>query len=776
MKDNRIYRLRDSSLDFYNVVLNEVIFHNANGYIGVRYDFEEGYPEGYDITKSQYINGFYDYADMPQAEKLFGLPETKQVMLNVADTQEIRLFIDGEQFSMFGGHVLDLQLYSDMDRGVTVREVKWQSPKGKEVLVKISRMASLHQLPLFLIEYEITPLNFSGEIILQSAHDGNVNNFSNPKDPRTGMHNKQYLMPVSCELKDGASYITCRTQVSGLEVCSCVKNILSHQIQSEFIIENNRAVCIMKTFAEADQPVHLAKYAIFCDSIRYEDCSIQAQEELNLALSVSIDDLHRKQEGYLHSYWQNCAVEIDGDDQLNLSVTYNLYQLNQAVSKDIFGNISPKGLSGDGYEGQYFWDTEMYIQPFFTITNPGTSKTLIESRYLMLDNARANAAILGHKTGALFPWRTITGQECSGYFPAGSAQYHINGDIAYSIIAYYLATKDLEFIGEKGAEIIFETARLWLDTGNYVHGQFFINDVTGPDEYTCIVDNNYYTNVLAQYHLRWAVKFYTLLKEAGLLETVAKKINLKMSEIRGFIKAAEAMYLPYDEELKINPQDDSFTRRKGWDLASIPKENFPLLLHYHPLHIYRHKICKQADTVLAYFILEDAQNIETMRKSFHYYEKITTHDSSLSQPIFSIVAARLGMEERAYKYFGDSAKLDLWDLYKNTKDGIHTANMAGSFLTIVYGFGGFRLKEQGISLWPILPESWNEYSFKIHYENSRINVLVTNDNCILTLEKGKDKSIKVYGEAYRLETQLSIKRPARSKKRKAKNEIPGDHI
>lgn len=775
MKESKIYQLQDLSLENQRVVLNEAIFHNANGYIGVRYDFEEGCPDCYQITRSQYINGFYDYAEMPQAEKLFGLPETKQVMLNVADTQEVRLFLEGEQFSMYSGTLLDFKLYLDMDRGVTVREVKWRSPKGREAHIQITRMASLYQLPLFLIEYQVKPLNFSGEIIIQSAHNGNINNYADEKDPRTPFGYKEYLTPVSCELKDGASYITSRTSSSGLEICSCVKNLLSQTNQSEFIIENNRAVCIMKTNAEPGKEIKLTKYAVFCDSIRYEDCRLQALEEMNLALSVSTETLHHKQQGYLHSYWQNCFINIEGDDELEVAVLYNMYQLNQSVSKDTFGNIAPKGLSGDGYEGQYFWDTEIYIQPFFTITNPSVSKTLIENRYLQLEQARNNAAILGHKKGALYPWRTITGQECSGYFPAGSAQYHINGAVAYSIIAYYIATKDINFIAEKGAEIIFETARLWVDTGNYYHGAFHINDVTGPDEYTCIVNNNYYTNVLAQYHLRWAVKFYTLLKEAGLLDTVSKKIKLKMTEIRQFIKASEAMFLPYDKERKINPQDDSFLQKKTLDMGTIPKENFPLLLHYHPLHLYRHQICKQADTVLAYFMLEDAQNIETMRNSFRYYEKITTHDSSLSPPIFSIVAARLGMEDSAYQYFGDSAKLDLWNLHRNTKDGIHTANMAGTFLTIVYGFGGFRLKEQGISVWPILPLKWEKYSFKILFEGARIDVTVTDLQCILTLEKGKSKTIKVYGKAYILVDQLVIKRPARSK-RKGKHEISSRNL
>ena len=764
MKDRKIYRLEDLSLENDRVVLNEAIFHNANGYIGVRYDFEEGCPDGYQITKSQYINGFYDIAEMPQAEKLFGLAETKQVMLNIADTQEIRLFLDGEQFSMFSGTILDFKLYLDMDRGITVREVKWRSPKGKEALIQITRMASLHQLPLFLIEYEVKPLNFAGEIIFQSAHNGSVMNYADEKDPRTPFGFTEYLTPVNCELKDGASYITSRTSRSGLEVCSGVKHVLSQPNQSEFVIEHFKAVCIMKTFAEHGKEIKLTKYAVFCDSIRFEDCELQALEEMNQAISIPAETFHHKQEGYLHSYWKNCFIDIEGDDELEQAVLYNMYQLNQSASKDVFGNIAPKGLSGDGYEGQYFWDSEVYIQPFFTITNPAVSKTLIESRHIQLDQARSNAAIMGHKKGALFPWRTIAGQECSGFFPAGSAQYHINGAVAYAIISYYLATKDIEFIAKKGAEIIFETARLWIDTGNYYHGEFRINDVTGPDEYTCIVNNNYYTNALAQYHLRWTVKFYTLLKEAGLLDGVAKKIKLKPTEIRQFIKAAEAMYLPYDNDLKINPQDDSFLKKKKWDLASIPRDKFPLLLHYHPLHLYRHQVCKQADTVLAYFMLEDAQSIDTMRKSFRYYEKITTHDSSLSPPIFSIVAARLGLEDRAYQYFGDSAKLDLKNLHRNTKDGIHTANMAGTFLTIVYGFGGLRLKEQGISIWPILPEKWERYTFNFLYENSRIKVNMTPNECIITLEKGRQKPIKIYGKPYVLTDRIVVRTPAKNRK------------
>ncbi len=753
-----IYELTNYPLDRYRLNLNEALFHNANGYIGIRYDFEEGYPEEYDLHPSQYINGFYDYAIVPQAEKLYGLTDEKQTILNIANTQTIKISFAGEEFNMFSGTVLANKLSLDMKRGITQREVKWRSPSGKEIQLRITRMASFYQLPLFTIEYEAEPLNFSGPAVIESVHDGAVINYTNPADPRIADESAQYLMPIRCKIQDGASYLTSQTSKSGLKLCSCVKNILVNEHRQDFIVYNRRAICRYRLQAKAGEKIRLIKYAVFCDSIRYPNCKKQAAREIEKALSLPLDDLYKKQADYLTAYWQNCLVEIQGNESLNTAIQFNLYQLIQSVGKDRYSNIAPKGLSGDGYEGHYFWDSEMFIHPFFTITNPGISKNLIEYRYATLDMARKNAGILGHKKGALYPWRTIMGSECSGFFPAGSAQYHINGAIAYSIIAYYLATKDLEFIQSKGAEIIFETARLWLDVGNFAQGKFYINGVTGPDEYTCIVNNNYYTNSLAQYHLNWAVKFYHLLKENQGLSALEEKIQIKGSEIVEFQRAAEIMYLPYDENLKINPQDDSFLQKSLWDMDSISKDHFPLLLHYHPLHLYRHQICKQADTVMAHFILEDTQDEETMLNSFKYYEKITTHDSSLSICIHSIMAARLGMEDLAFDYFEITARLDLDNMHKNTQDGIHTANMGGNYMAVVYGFGGFRLKEKGISFAPILPRSWTAYNFKICFAGSRILVEVKENECVFTLECGREKNILVYGKEYLLKDRLIIRR------------------
>ena len=757
-----VYQIEDIGLENEQCLLNETVFHNANGYIGVRSDFEEGYAQGYDTIRGSYINGFYDIAKMSQAEKLCGLAEEKQTMLNVADTQTIFLKIEGETFCMFEGTVEKSSRSLDMQKGFTQRQVVWRSPGGHRVEITIRRMTSFLLLPLFTISYEVKALNFSGTLEFISVHNGDVKNYCNPNDPRVAGESFQHLRPVSAEVKDGVSYLVTETVTSGLTVCTAVKDVLScgtgAVCRENSVQEGHSVTRKMETDIREGETVRLVKYTVFTDSLRYKDCRKEAENAMNRALSVSLEKWYRQQREYLDEFWAQSALDIEGDDDLAVAVRYNLYQLLQSAGRDEHSNIAAKGLSGEGYEGHYFWDTEMYMQPFFTLTNPRISASLIAYRYSILDAARENARIMGHRKGALYPWRTISGSECSGFFPAGSAQYHINGDIAYAVVAYYLATGDLDLMAEKGAEIIFETARLWMDAGNFHRGKFHINDVTGPDEYTCLVNNNYYTNAGAQYNLHWAVRFYELLGEAGKLAPVAEKIGLKPEEIREFKKAEEQMYLPYDEETGINPQDDSFLQKEVWDIKGTPADKFPLLLHYHPLCLYRYQVCKQADTVLAHFIYEDAQDLETIRKSFAYYENVTTHDSSLSTCIFSIVASRLGLKDKAYDYFGDSAKLDLFNLHHNTKDGIHTANMGGNYMAVVYGFGGLRLKETGICFAPVLPDKWESYTFKISYRGSHIQVCVGRDKSVFTLEKGEPREITVFGTKYLLKDTIEIER------------------
>ena len=771
MKTTGIYEIEDLKLDGNSLMVNEAVFHNANGYLGVRSNFEEGYKDGFDTIRGTYINGFYDFADMKQAEKLYGLTEEKQTIVNVVDTQTIVVELEGERFSMFEGTVLKSSRLLNMEEGYTQRSVLWRSPGGKEVEIVVRRMTSFVRKELFLIDYKIKSINFSGKVTIYSKHKGDVLNYFNPGDPRVAGESFVHLIPESLDILQDRTYVVTNTSKSELSVTSGVTHRLFtrnregiekelHHVKVDIHPEGHGAEYIIQGNITQGEELSLRKYTILSDSIRHahpkEACTLQVKQVLEDILSLPVEKLYAEQKRYLDEYWENAYLKIKGDDELSQAVKYNMYQLVQSVSKDSFGNIAAKGLSGEGYEGHFFWDTEMYIQPFFTLTDPQITKSLIGYRYTILDEARKNARIMGHEKGALYPWRTIMGKECSGYFPSGTAQYHINGDIAYSISAYYLATKDLEFIREKGAEILFETARLWMDTGTYQDGRFVIHEVTGPDEYTCLVNNNYYTNASAKNNLYWAVKFYGMLKNLGQVQEIIDKIDLKESEIMEFQEAEASMYLPYDEDLKINPQDDSFLSKKVWDLENTPKDKFPLLLHYHPLYIYRHQVCKQADTVLAHFIFEDYESLETIRNSFLYYERVTTHDSSLSTCIYSIMASKLGLKDKAYMYFGDSAKLDLMDAHKNTKDGIHTANMGGNYMAIVYGFGGVRIKESGLYMSPYLPKYWEEYEFKMHYQGGKILVKVERGLLTVELVEGDKTHVNLYGKEYELVKQVPV--------------------
>lgn len=750
------YELMSPALDQLSLLLHETLFHNANGYIGVRSCFEEGYPEDYTTVRGAYINGFYDFVEMKQAENLCNLTEEKQTILNVADPQGISLQIGGETFSMFSGDVLSSQRVLDMQAGTTNRAVHWHSPQGKEIRINMTRMASFRRLPLFLMKYELTSGNYDGEAALCSSHNGEVRNFSDAGDPRVAAESFQHLIPQGAELEDGISCLTSNTSSSGLTMCSAV----SHRLEgAEPAVtatpKGHGSETVLRFSIRKGETVTLYKYCIFTDSLRFPECRKSALELLNETMQADPEALFQEQQDYLRDFWNSAMLEIDGDNELNQAVRFNMYQLMASAGKDRFSNVAAKGLSGEGYEGHFFWDTEMYMQPFFNLTSPETSKSLITYRYQILEQAKANARRLGHRHGALYPWRTIMGKECSGHYPSGAAQYHINGDIAYSVVNYYLATGDAELLTGIGAEILFETARLWLDAGVYADGKFCIQDVTGPDEYTCLVNNNYYTNASAQYNLHWAAKVYEMLDKSKPSKAIIRT-GVTEEEAEAFRQAAEAMYLPYDETLGINPQDDSFLQKKRWDLENEPKENFPLLLHYHPLYLYRHQVCKQADTVLAHFVFEDAQDEETIRKSFAYYEQVTTHDSSLSTCIFSIVASKLGLTEKAYAYFGDSAKLDLFNTHHNTKDGIHTANMGGNYMAIVYGFGGLRTKESGLSLAPRLPGQWDGLKFRIRYHGSLIAVSIRRKDVQLELLEGKAQKVQVYDEDYLLQDSLSV--------------------
>ncbi|MEI3613251.1 glycoside hydrolase family 65 protein [Pseudogracilibacillus sp. SO30301A] len=746
------WKLTKSELDNENLLTNESLFSLGNGYLGVRGNFEEGYDAAFKSIRGTYINAFHDETEISYGEKLYAFPEKQQKIVNILDGQTIEVYLDGERFDLFSGEVLAFERNLHMDKGFAERMIHWKSPNGKEVKLHFRRIVSFVTRELFAIDLKVEPISVIDEIKIVSTLAGDVKNFVDPNDPRISSGHAKRLEVADIKKEEHLSIIKNRTTGTKLEVACVSSSVIE---ASSFTCHTTQTNSSIKETYTACGTIRFTKYNVYTDTFRHGDTLIEEAIAIHRQIEgKNFADLLQAQQAYLDQFWKKADILIDGDTALQSGIRFNIYQLLQSVGKDSYSNISAKGLSGEGYEGHYFWDTEIYIFPVFLMTDAEIAKNLLLHRYSLLDSARKRAREMGHNKGALFPWRTITGPESSAFFPAGTAQYHISADIAYSYIQYYLVTKDEAFLKDNMAEVLFETARLWMDTGHMLDGQFRIDDVTGPDEYTCIVNNNYYTNVMAKHNLIWASKVYNLLEETEpvVLAKLVEQLDISQKEAGEWQEAGEKMYLPYDEQLKINAQDDTFLQKQRWVLENTPADKFPLLLNYHPLTLYRYQVCKQADTVLAHFLLEDEQDFETMKRSYDYYEEITTHDSSLSHCAFSIMASKLGYKEKAYDYFLETARLDLDNTHGNTKDGLHMANMGGTWLAIVYGFAGVRVKEDGLSLAPSLPEQWNSLEFKIQFRGRLLKVHLDRDSVTYLIIEGDGLEIRHFGEKVWLES------------------------
>ena len=734
----------DYPVDEWNIVENEfladknyhheTVFAVGNGYIGMRGNFEEGYagPESTSLLGT-YLNGFYESKPIQYGEIAYGFAKNKQTMLNVTDSKIIKIIIDNEEFNLFSGKLLKYSRKLDMRQGILTRDVIWETSLGKQINLSFERLIPLSHKNLAIIRLQLTPLNFSGEIKIVSAINGGVTNQVAKDDPRVGSAFSGQVLKVLEKHEDDILALTQETSTTKFQlVCGMLNEISTEEYEIAVAHPEQQLEEAFNIDAKQQQTITLIKYISYYSSRDYA-----ADELLNLCTKTlqeaqqhGFEYFLKEQEEYLNDFWQHSDVEIDGDPALQQAMRFNQLQLLMSVAKDGKTNIASKGVTGEGYEGHYFWDSENYVLPFFLYTKPDIARKLLEYRYSTLDKARERAREMSHSKGALYPWRTINGEECSAYFPAGTAQYHINADIILALKSYMEATNDMDFLLNGGAEMIFETARLWEDLGCYVankNNKFCINCVTGPDEYTAIVDNNFYTNMMAQMNLQYGYDIAKLLKEQhpDQYKKLQQKIKLDDNEITAWQKAAAKMYFPYDDKLQINAQDDTFLSKKPWDFANTPKDKYPLLLHFHPLVIYRHQVLKQADVLLADFWFGNRFSLDQKKRDFDYYEPLTTHDSSLSMFNHSIMASEIGYDQKAYDYFIQTARLDLDNLHGNSQDGIHTANMAGTWMCMAYGFAGMRTYDGKLSFNPKLPKAWNGYSLKINFQDRLIQIEVS---------------------------------------------------
>jgi alpha,alpha-trehalose phosphorylase len=753
----------------------ETVFALGNGFAGVRGSFEEGRPA---LAPGTFINGFHETWPIVHAEGAHALARTGQTIVNVPDATIIKLYVDDEPFFLPTARVHDYSRVLDMQAGTLTRDLVWATGAGKHVRVRSCRIVSLEHRHLVAMTYEVTVLDHGAPIAIssmvlnrQDSHLLDGLSESGPGDPRLAtVLPHRVLHARVTELAGQRILVGYQTASSKMTLGVGVDHVIDtacayHAVGS---VGEDSSEVVVTAEALPGIPIRITKYATYqiSRSIPAAELVDRCRRTLDRAVSGGFDVIAAAQREHLDRFWDRADVRVQarqnpvGHQQ---AIRWNLFQVAQASWRAEGAGIPAKGLTGQAYEGHYFWDTEIYVLPFLTYTQPRIARNLLRFRYSMLGRARERAAQMSQR-GALYPWRTINGEEASSNFQQGTAQYHIDADIAYAVMRYAQVEGSGRLLGEIGAQILVETARLWEDLGFYgTDGRFHIHGVTGPDEYTTVVNDNTYTNLMARLNLNFAAATVRRLRQERPDDYIAlvHEVGLRPGEAESWERAAAAMHVPFDEQRGIHPQDDTFLNREVWDLAATPRGKFPLLLHYHPLVIYRHQVLKQSDIVLAMFLLGNEFSEEQKRRNFEYYDPLTTGDSSLSACVQSIIAAEIGKHREALEYFEYALLMDLGNVAGNVSDGVHIASAAGVWSSLVFGFGGVRDFGGRLSFAPRLPRAWTELAFSLRFCDRQIRVQLTHEEARYLLDEGAPLEVTIGGEPHLLSpgTAVAIKLP-----------------
>jgi alpha,alpha-trehalose phosphorylase len=735
------WSVRETELHLDVLGQTEAIFALSNGHIGLRGNFDEGEPHGLPGT---YINSVYEFLSLPYAEGGYGYPESGQTLINVTNGKLIRLLVDDEPFDVRYGKVLSHKRELDLRNGVLRRDVRWASPTGHTVKVSSVRMVSFTQRAIAAISYEVEPLDAPVRIVVQSELVANETLPKQGSDPRSGAIPDSSLECEEHQARGTAGLMIHRTRMSNLLIGAAMDHHVEGPpgtvVESESFPDVTRLS--ITTRLAPGQRLRMTKFIAYGWSAKRSRPAIHDQviAALSTARLTGWEGLLNEQRTYLDDFWACADVEIEGDPEIQQAVRFALFHVLQAGARGERRPIPAKGLTGPGYHGHAFWDTEIFVLPLLTLTLPRAAADALRWRHSTLDLAKIRAHQLGLR-GAAFPWRTIRGEECSGYWPASTAAFHINADIAYSVVQYVEATDDTIFEEEVGLELLVETARLWQSLGYHDHlGHFRIDGVTGPDEYSALVDNNVYTNLMAQRNLLSAVEVVKRYPDA------ASALGVDSDEVESWQYAAEKMFIPYDERLAVTPQDEYFTEHEVWDFASTAPSQYPLFLHFSYFELYRKQVAKQPDLVLAMQLCSEAFTTEQKARNFAYYEPLTVRDSSLSATTQAVIAAEVGQLQLAYDYLGEAAFIDLHDLGRNGRDGVHIASLAGTWTALVSGFGGMRLLDGSLSFAPRLPDGIVRLAFHILFHGCRLRVEVTKTEAAYYLQHGSPLKVRHHGE------------------------------
>jgi len=725
------WSLHETQLSLDVLAQTESLFALSNGHIGLRGNLDEGEPHG---LPGSYLNGFYELRPMPLAETQYGAPESSQTLIDVTNAKVMRLLVDDEPFDVRYGELRAHDRVLDFRAGTLTRTAEWCSPARRGVRVRSVRFVSFTHRAIVGIAYEIEPLDGAADVVVQSELVANEQLPVVAGDPRTAGALESPLVSEEHQAGDTWALLIHRTRRSGLRMAAAMDHIITGtpglKIATETSPDSARVVAT--DVLEPGKPLRLVKLVAYGWSHERTQPALRDQVAAAVlaARNVGWDALLAGQRAYLDAFWARADVELEGDPELQQAVRFALFQILSAGARAEGRAIPAKGLTGTGYDGHSFWDTDLFIVPVLTYTAPQAAADALRWRQSTLSTAKERARDLG-LAGAAFPWRTIHGEESSGYWPAGTAAFHINADVAAAVIEYVNATGDVAFERETGVEILVETARLWRSLGHYdLDGNFRIDGVTGPDEYSAIADNNLYTNLMARRNLLGAAAACQRHREE------ARKLGVTNEEMAAWRAAADHVLVPYDDKLGVHEQAEGFTRHEPWNFAATSADQYPLLLHFPYFDLYRKQVVKQPDLVLAMHLCGDAFTPEQRARNFEYYERITVRDSSLSPGTEAVAAADAGHLRLALDYTAEAALMDLHDVEHNARDGLHVAALAGTWIAFVAGFGGMRDYGGRLQLAPRLPDGLTRLAFSLLRQGLCLYVEVTRHEAKYSISHG----------------------------------------
>jgi trehalose/maltose hydrolase-like predicted phosphorylase len=757
------WQVRETRLDLNLIAQSESLFALSNGHIGLRGNLDEGEPHGLPGT---YLNSFYEIRPLPYAEAGYGYPEAGQTIVDVTNGKIFRLLVGDEPFDVRYGQLESHERTLDLRAGTLTRRAHWSSPSGKQVKIVSTRLVSLAQRSVAAIEYCVEAVDEFVRVTVQSELVTNEDQPTTSGDPRVAAILDNPLEAVDHENTEYGALLMHRTRASALMMAAG----MDHEIEVPGRVEvstdaredlaRTTVICGLRP----GQKLRIVKYLAYGWSSMRSRPALrdQAAAALHSARYTGWQGLLDSQRAYLDDFWENADVEVEGDSESQQAVRFGLFHLLQSSARAERRAIPSKGLTGTGYDGHAFWDTEGYVLPVLTYTAPHAVADALRWRASTMDLAKDRAGELGLE-GVCFPWRTIRGQECSAYWPAGTAAFHINADIAMAFERYRVVTGDESLEADCGLKVLVETARLWMSLGHHDrHGVWHLDGVTGPDEYTAIVRDNVFTNLMAAHNLTVAADACNRHPEA------ATEMFVTTEETAAWRDAAAAVNIPYDEELGVHQQCEGFTTFAEWDFDT--NQTYPLLMHEAYVRLYPAQVIKQADLVLAMQWQSHAFTAEQKARNVDYYERRMVRDSSLSACTQAVMCADVGHLELAHDYAYEAALIDLRDLHSNTRDGLHMASLAGAWMALVNGFGGLRDDEGVLALDPQLPDGITRLRFRLRWRDSRVTVDANHTDVTYTLRDGpgSDLTIRHAGE----ELELSTEKPTTIAVRRRKPLLP----